>query len=72
LGISYQESKNNAAPVPDIASLYPYERLQDANGNPASVFSGSLVNPYYNQTIMAAGLSDNLYYPLQEVNEVLR
>jgi len=70
VGLSYQEIKNNAAPVPDIASLYPYERLQDANGNPAAVFNKSLVNPYYNQTIMAAGLFDNLYYPLQEVNEV--
>lgn len=70
VGLSYQESRNNAAPIPDIASLYPYERLQDANGNPAPVFNKSLMNPYYNQTIMAAGLFDNLYYPLQEVNEV--
>jgi TonB-linked SusC/RagA family outer membrane protein len=70
VGTSYQESRINAAPVPGIESLYSYERLQDANGNPAPVFSKSIVNPYYNQTIMAAGLYDNLYYPLQEVNEV--
>jgi TonB-linked SusC/RagA family outer membrane protein len=70
VGTSYQESRTNAAPVPGIESLYSYERLQDANGNPAPVFSKSMVNPYYNQTLIAAGLNDNLYYPLQDVNEV--
>ena len=70
VGTSYQELRRNAAPVPGIESLYSYERLQDANGNPAPVFSNSLVNPYYNQTLMNAGLNDNLYYPLQDVNEV--
>lgn len=70
VGTSYQELRRNAAPVPGIESLYSYERLQDENGNPAPVFSNSMVNPYYNQTLINAGLNDNLYYPLQEVNEV--
>ncbi|RZM21227.1 MAG: SusC/RagA family TonB-linked outer membrane protein, partial [Pedobacter sp.] len=70
VGTSYQELRRNAAPVPGIESLYAYERLQDENGNPAPVFSNSFLNPYYNQTLIDAGLSDNLYYPLQEVNEV--
>lgn len=70
VGTSYQELRRNAAPVPGIESLYAYERLQDANGNAAPVFSNSFVNPYYNQVLMNAGLSDNLYYPLQDVNEV--
>ncbi|WP_165500488.1 SusC/RagA family TonB-linked outer membrane protein [Pedobacter psychroterrae] len=70
VGTSYQELRKNAAPVPGIESLYAYERLQDENGNHSPVFSNSFVNPYYNQTLIDAGLSDNLYYPLQEVNEV--
>ncbi len=64
------KSQSNQAPVSDINSFYPYERFEDANGNPMATNFGSLSNPYYNQTIMAKGLLDNLYYPLAEMNEV--
>ena len=70
LTTDYQEERNNSAPVPSINSLYPYEHLQDANGNPAAVSSGSIINPFYNSTLMASGLENNLYYPLVDVNAI--
>ena len=70
LTTDYQEEHANAAPVPDINSLYPYEHLQDADGNPMAVNSGSGINPYYNSVIMGKGLKDNLYYPLVDVYEI--
>jgi TonB-linked SusC/RagA family outer membrane protein len=66
----YQENRANAAPVPDINSIYPYERLQDANGNPLPIITGSTINPFYNDVLVKAGLEDYLYYPLADANEV--
>ncbi|WP_254070999.1 SusC/RagA family TonB-linked outer membrane protein [Pedobacter sp. L105] len=70
LTTDYQEQRFNAAPVPSIYSLYPYEHLQDVNGNADAVSLGSGINPYYNNLLMSKGLGDNLYYPLTDVNEV--
>lgn len=67
---NFQESRNNAAPVPNITELYPYEALQDENGNAMPVFYKSFVTPFYNKVIMDRGMLDNLHYPLNEVNEV--
>lgn len=70
LNTNFQESRDNAVPVPGINELYPYERLIDQNGNPAPIYSASRVTTYYNDVIKGLGLLDNLYYPLQEVNLV--
>lgn len=67
---NFQESKSNAAPVPNITELYPYETLQDEKGNAMPVFYKSYVTTFYNKVIMDRGMLDNLYYPLNEVNEV--
>ncbi|MNK15554.1 TonB-dependent Receptor Plug Domain protein [compost metagenome] len=70
LNTNFQEAKNFGAPVPDINTLYPYERFSDANGNPLSTYNGSKISVYYNDVIKGLGLLDNLYYPLQEINLV--
>ncbi|MCC8426877.1 SusC/RagA family TonB-linked outer membrane protein [Mucilaginibacter sp. UR6-11] len=69
LTTDYQEQRFNSAPVPDISSLMPFEHLQDVNGNPVAVTSGSAVNPFYNNALMSKGLENSLYYPLIDVNE---
>lgn len=66
----FSEGISESAPVPSIYSLYPFERLQDENGNPMPVNNGSYCNPYYNAAIMNLGLLDNLYYPLKDLNEI--
>ncbi len=65
-----QQSKTTSVPIPDITRFSPYERFQDEEGNPLPTYSGSVINPYYNEVIMEKGYLDNLYYPLQEINEV--
>jgi TonB-linked SusC/RagA family outer membrane protein len=70
LTTDYQEQHFKSAPVPAITSVYPYEHFQDASGAPLSITSGSGINPYYNDVIMAKGLLNNLYYPLVDVHEV--
>lgn len=70
LSTDYQESRANSAPVPDINSLYSYERLQDLNGMPLPVIAGSSINPFYNRVMMDAGLEDFLYYPLTDMKEI--
>jgi TonB-linked SusC/RagA family outer membrane protein len=70
LTTDFQEAKTTSVPIPDINNIYPYERFQDENGNPLSLYNGSYINPYYNQYIMSLGLPDNMYYPLVEINEV--
>ncbi|SDJ00543.1 TonB-linked outer membrane protein, SusC/RagA family [Pedobacter sp. ok626] len=70
INTSFQESNVNSVPVPAIGSLYPYERLEDENGNPQSVFNGSRVSPFFNTIMMGFGSLDNLYYPLDEINQV--
>ncbi|UMB59566.1 SusC/RagA family TonB-linked outer membrane protein [Lutibacter sp. A80] len=57
-------------PIPDINSIYPYERFQDNDNNPLSIHSKSLANPYYNEFLMNTGLLDNRYYPLSEMKQV--
>ena len=70
LTTDYQEQHIKGAPVPDINSIYPYEHLQDPNGNPLPIASNSFTNPYYNNYLQSLGMEDNLYYPLNEVNQV--
>jgi TonB-linked SusC/RagA family outer membrane protein len=72
LTTDYQEQRFNSAPVPALTSLYPFEHLQDVNGNPAAVTSGSesAINLFYNNTLISRGLQDNSYYPLIDINEV--
>jgi TonB-dependent SusC/RagA subfamily outer membrane receptor len=70
LTTDYQQVHTKAAPIPDLTSLYPYERLQDSAGNPLSTQSKSYLIPYFNSMYMSMGLKDNLYYPVQEMNEV--
>jgi TonB-linked SusC/RagA family outer membrane protein len=70
LTTDYQEEHYNAAPVPGISSVYPYEHFEDVNGKPSAIALGSGGNPYYNNILMSKGLADNLYYPLTDVNEV--
>lgn len=69
LTMDYQEQRFNSAPVPALTSLNPYEHLQDVNGSPVAVSSGSLVNPFYNNTLVSRGLENTLYYPMIDVNE---
>lgn len=66
----FQQARGNAAPVPDIKSIYPYEHLQDENGNPMPVLNGSYSNSYYNDFLLSKNLKDNRYYPLVDVDEV--
>ncbi|SEM03961.1 TonB-linked outer membrane protein, SusC/RagA family [bacterium A37T11] len=66
----FQTANQKSSPVPDIHSLYPYEHLQDADGNPLSIFSGSYANSYYNDYLLSKGLLDNRRYPLVDINEV--
>ncbi len=70
LTTDFQETKANSVPVPNINSIYPYERFQDDNGNPLPLYNGSYANPYYNDVLMSLGLLDNMYYPLVDINEV--
>jgi TonB-linked SusC/RagA family outer membrane protein len=66
----FQEDNESSVPVPDINNIYPYERFQDNNGNPLSLYNGSYVNPYYNDYLTSIGLLDNMYYPLVDINEI--
>lgn len=70
LTTDYQEEHISTVPVPDINSIYPYEHLQDANGNPLPIYAKSGINPYYNNVLLNTGLEDNLYYPLVDINEI--
>lgn len=70
LQTDYLEERKNAAPVPDINSIYPYEHLQDDAGNPMPIFSQSRINPYYSDVLVTKGLLNQLYYPLIDVEEI--
>lgn len=70
LTTDFLNAYTHASPIPDINSIYAYERFQDANGNPLPIFSRSNANPFYNQYLMNLGLPDNRYYPLVDMNEV--
>ena len=70
LSTDYQENRANTVPLPDINSIYPYERMQDGSGNPLAVIAGSGINPFYNKVLVDAGLEDHLFYPLVDLNEV--
>lgn len=69
LTTDYLERRVNSAPVPGVASISPYERFQDVNGNPNFII-GSGISPWYNNVLISQGLYDQLYYPLVDVNEV--
>ena len=71
LTTDFQKSKKNSAPVPNISSIYPYERFEDEDGTPlylSSMSSGA--TSYYNDYLMSIGLYDNMYYPLVDINEI--
>ncbi|MEL1240939.1 SusC/RagA family TonB-linked outer membrane protein [Flavobacterium flavipallidum] len=70
LNMDFQEAKRNSTPTPTISSVYPFERFLDDEGNPEAIFSGSVVNPYYNKVLTDLGLLDNLYYPLVDMKEI--
>jgi TonB-linked SusC/RagA family outer membrane protein len=70
LTTDFQEGKTNSAPVPDINSIYPFERFKDDNGNPLSLCNKSNVTSYYNDYLMSMGLLDNMYYPLIDIKEI--
>ena len=70
LTTDYLETRNNAVPVPNITTINPYERFQDATGAPVPLFGNSPVNPYYNDILVMSGLLDNMYYPLVDVHEI--
>ncbi len=65
----YQEQFAKSSPVPGIASMAPYERLQDLSGAP-NFITGSGISPVYNSYLVSQGLYDQLYYPLVDVNEI--
>jgi len=67
LTTEYQEQRNNGAPIPGVASVAPYERYQDVNGNPAAILSRSYA-PVYNNVLLSQGLLDQNYYPLVDAN----
>ncbi|WP_298737978.1 SusC/RagA family TonB-linked outer membrane protein [uncultured Chitinophaga sp.] len=66
----YQELRTNGAPVPSLSDLFPYEHLQDVNGQPVFASSGSEINPFYNNSLKQRGLPDVLYYPLVDVDQI--
>lgn len=70
--MDYSENTVNSVPVPDFGQFYPYERFQDADGNPLATFQGSYTNPHFNQMMLdkKMGFEDNMYYPLDEINHV--
>ncbi len=70
LTTDYQEEHANAAQVPAITAVYPYEHFQDVNGKPLAISEGSYTNPWYNNYLLSLGLEDNMYYPLQDVKEI--
>jgi TonB-linked SusC/RagA family outer membrane protein len=70
LNTEYQEDRSRAGITPNINSINPYERFEDASGNPAAISLNSGMNPYYNRTVMNLGLEDHLYYPLVDRDEV--
>lgn len=70
LTTEYIDRSFDNVPVPDISQFYPYERFQDAAGNPATTFQGSNTNSEFNKSKMALGYLDNMYYPLVDVNEI--
>ena len=69
ISTDYQEQRLNSSPVPAVSSFEPYERYRDVNGNPNYIV-GRGISPFYNRSLMAQGLNDNLYYPLVDVNEI--
>ena len=71
LANSFQQAVRDAPPAPNINFIFPYEPLEDAEGNPLPVFTGSAnANPYYSKAMMALGLFDNLYYPGVDIHEI--
>ena len=70
LTTDFQQSKSTSVPIPDIGSVYPFERFQDDEGNPLPLYNGSNTNSYYNDYLISIGLMDNMYYPLVDINEI--
>lgn len=66
---AYNQATTNSAPVPDINSIYPTDRLQDEYGNPAAIYTGGVTN-YSIADLTALGLYDPNVYPLVDVKAV--
>ncbi|WP_316825913.1 SusC/RagA family TonB-linked outer membrane protein [Pedobacter miscanthi] len=71
LTTDYQQVHTNTAPVTDLNSFYSYERFQDSSTG-APLFTATLSRNISEGNVMemARGAKDNMYYPLQELNEV--
>lgn len=70
LNTDFQKSNVHEGVVPDIHSIFPFERLQDENGNPQPVLFNSYANAYYAAYMESKGLKDDRYYPLRDINEI--
>lgn len=70
LAMDFKNRTETSVPLPDINSVYPYEHFQDGDGNALPIQYKSHANPYYNEAIQSLGLLDNMYYPLQDINEI--
>ncbi|SDJ51681.1 TonB-linked outer membrane protein, SusC/RagA family [Pedobacter sp. ok626] len=70
LTTDFQQARSGSTLVPDIHTIYPYESLQDENGNPRPIFNNSFSNSYYSNYLLSKGLPDNRYFPLQDIKEV--
>jgi TonB-linked SusC/RagA family outer membrane protein len=70
MSMDFQQAKTNEVPVPGIHDIYPYERLEDGEGNPLPVAFKSYANSYYNDFLLSKNLKNNRYYPLVDINEV--
>ncbi|WP_316817269.1 SusC/RagA family TonB-linked outer membrane protein [Pedobacter nyackensis] len=72
---TYFNNKDVSGNTPGYSDFFPYERLTDENGNalamsldPNRNFLGRVMTKEKNETLMAAGLYDMLYYPYNELS----
>jgi TonB-linked SusC/RagA family outer membrane protein len=71
---TYTNSITKAGTTPAYSDFFPYEHLADANGKalplalaPGRDYIGKVITPAINNSLMAAGLYDQLYYPYREL-----
>jgi len=71
---TYFNSKSVSGNIPSYTDFFPYEHLADENGNALAVAMPpyrtniSKITKASNNSLMAAGLYDMLYYPYRELN----
>jgi TonB-linked SusC/RagA family outer membrane protein len=71
---TYTNGVNKSGTTPPYSDFFPYEHLADANGNalpvslaPYRSYSSKIITPDINNSLMAAGLYDQFYYPYREL-----